>query len=355
MRPTRPARSPHSSARASFVRSGIAVYGVSPGTGRRPPRRRPAPGDVAARPGLVRQARAGGHGDLLRAAPHASPSATTIATLPIGYADGVPRRLHAVGGEVLLGGRRRPIVGAITMDQLMVDCGDDEVSVGDEAVLIGAQGDERITATEWADRLDTIGYEIVCGISARIERRYTVVVARSSHVACWRSAPRRSPARMPSPRRSPGWRGAGDIIVLAGEMGAGKTAFAQGFGAALGVDRADHLADVQPGAQLPAGPRRPAPRRRVPPVHPARAGRPRARRAGRRPRHRAGRVGRRGRGGVRRAPHGAPRRADDDEDDGARRRRRRLRPRRAARDHDQRVGPSWAARWAALRAAVCSC
>jgi len=104
---------------------------------------------------------------------HTTSSPTTIATLPIGYADGVPRRLHAVGGAVLLGGRRRPIVGAITMDQLMVDCGDDDVSVGDEAVLIGAQGDERITATEWAARLDTIGYEIICGISARIERRYT--------------------------------------------------------------------------------------------------------------------------------------------------------------------------------------
>ncbi len=86
-------------------------------------------------------------------------------------ADGVPRRLHAVGGEVLLGGRRRPIIGAITMDQLMVDCGDDPVAVGDEAVLIGEQGEEQITATEWADRLGTIGYEIICGISARIERR----------------------------------------------------------------------------------------------------------------------------------------------------------------------------------------
>ena len=54
----------------------------------------------------------------------------------------------------------------------MVDCGDDPVVVGDEAVLIGRQGDAEVTATEWADRLGTINYEIVCGISARLPRRY---------------------------------------------------------------------------------------------------------------------------------------------------------------------------------------
>ena len=91
--------------------------------------------------------------------------------MPIGYADGVSRRSFAVGAEVLVGGARRPIVGVVTMDQLMVDIGDDEVAAGDHVVLIGAQGDERILATEWADRLGTIGYEIVCGISARVPRR----------------------------------------------------------------------------------------------------------------------------------------------------------------------------------------
>jgi alanine racemase len=55
----------------------------------------------------------------------------------------------------------------------MVDCGDDAVAIGDEAMLIGSQGDERISATEWADRLGTIGYEVVCGISGRVDRRYT--------------------------------------------------------------------------------------------------------------------------------------------------------------------------------------
>jgi alanine racemase len=56
------------------------------------------------------------------------------------------------------------------MDQLMVACGDDPIAVGDEVVLLGQQGDERITVDEWAGRLDTIGYEVVCGISGRIER-----------------------------------------------------------------------------------------------------------------------------------------------------------------------------------------
>jgi alanine racemase len=103
---------------------------------------------------------------------YAAPSDTTIATVPVGYADGVPRRLYATGGEVLIRGRRYPIAGVVTMDQLMVDCGDDDIAVGDEVVLIGTQGDLEITANEWGDRLGTIGYEIVCGISARVPRVY---------------------------------------------------------------------------------------------------------------------------------------------------------------------------------------
>ncbi|MCB1259427.1 MAG: hypothetical protein KDB33_03365, partial [Acidimicrobiales bacterium] len=97
---------------------------------------------------------------------------TTVATVPIGYADGVPRRLASVGGSVLIGGRRRPIVGVVTMDQLMVDCGDDEVAEGDEVVLIGRQGSEVVLADDWAVPLGTIGYEIVCGIGPRVPRLY---------------------------------------------------------------------------------------------------------------------------------------------------------------------------------------
>ncbi|MGC1511856.1 MAG: alanine racemase C-terminal domain-containing protein, partial [Acidimicrobiales bacterium] len=109
---------------------------------------------------------------------HRCESDTVVATVPIGYADGVPRRLSEVGGEVLIGGRRRPIVGTITMDQILVDCGPPDeamTTVGDEVVLIGEQGDERVTADEWAGRLGTISYEVVCGISPRVPRRYSRV------------------------------------------------------------------------------------------------------------------------------------------------------------------------------------
>jgi alanine racemase len=83
----------------------------------------------------------------------------------------VPRRLFQTGGHVLVGGKPRPIVGVVTMDQLTVDCGDDAVAVGDPVALIGPQGESAIRAEDWAVALGTIGYEIVCGVSARVERR----------------------------------------------------------------------------------------------------------------------------------------------------------------------------------------
>lgn len=162
----------HPEARYSLVRTGIAVYGISPGTGVDHHTERlgllPAM-SLHARVSHVKRVATGDRVSYgLR---HTFDRATTVATLPLGYADGVPRRLFAAGGQVLIGGRRRRIVGVVTMDQLMVDCGDDDVQVGDHAVLIGSQGDQTVTATEWADLLGTIGYEIVCGISARVERR----------------------------------------------------------------------------------------------------------------------------------------------------------------------------------------
>jgi alanine racemase len=97
-----------------------------------------------------------------------------IATVPIGYADGVPRALGRTSIQVLLNGVPRTIAGTITMDQLMIDCeSDSSVMVGDEVVLIGKQGEHSVTADDWAQALDTIGYEIVCGISPRIFRRYS--------------------------------------------------------------------------------------------------------------------------------------------------------------------------------------
>jgi alanine racemase len=161
----------HPRARRSLVRVGIGLYGISPGAdldglcGDL----RPAM-TLCARVAFVKRVEAGSR--ISYGLRHEFERATVVATVPIGYADGVPRRLGSTGAEVLVGGRRRPIVGAVTMDQLMVDCGPaGDVAVGDTVVLIGTQGEERIRAEEWADRLGTIGYEIVCGVGARVPRR----------------------------------------------------------------------------------------------------------------------------------------------------------------------------------------
>ena len=163
----------HPASRYDLVRVGIAVYGISPG---------PGVDDLAgdlrpvmslrARVSLVKRAAEATH--VSYGWRHRFEQETTLATVPIGYADGVPRRLGTLpdrpGTEVLIGGRRHRIVGVVTMDQLMVDVGDSGVAVGDEVVLIGRQGDEQISAEDWATRLGTIGYEVVCGISPRVPR-----------------------------------------------------------------------------------------------------------------------------------------------------------------------------------------
>jgi alanine racemase len=97
---------------------------------------------------------------------------TWIATVPIGYADGVARA-HTNNGEVLISGRRRPIVGTVSMDNITVDLGPcAEVGVGEEVVLIGRSGEERITAEEVARRIDTINHEVLCRLSDRVTRRW---------------------------------------------------------------------------------------------------------------------------------------------------------------------------------------
>ncbi len=96
---------------------------------------------------------------------------TTIVTLPIGYGDGYPRNLSNLS-SVLIKGRRFKISGRVCMDQVMVDVGDVRVRVGDEAVLIGTQGKNKITTEELAGFAGTIPYEIVCGLGSRIPRVY---------------------------------------------------------------------------------------------------------------------------------------------------------------------------------------
>lgn len=96
----------------------------------------------------------------------------TVVTAPIGYADGFSRSLTK-SGSALIGGKRFPLAGTVTMDQIVIDVGDEEVGIDDEVVLIGSQGSEEISADEWADVLDTITYEVVCSIGPRVPRRYT--------------------------------------------------------------------------------------------------------------------------------------------------------------------------------------
>lgn len=164
--------------RYDLVRCGIALYGIPPA---------PAlDGLVDLRPALslvsevsyVKDVPAGeGISYGLR---QRTSRDTTVATIPIGYADGVFRALPigARPAEVLIHGRRRPMIGVVTMDQLMVDCGPevagvDAVHRGDPVVLLGAQGDERVTPDEWAQKLGTISYEVVCAIGPRVTRRYS--------------------------------------------------------------------------------------------------------------------------------------------------------------------------------------
>jgi alanine racemase len=96
---------------------------------------------------------------------------SSIATVPVGYADGYSRLLSNKA-HVLIRGRAYPVAGTVTMDQLMVDCGDDPVEAGDEVVLIGHQGDAAVTADDLASWMGTISYEVVCGVSERVPREY---------------------------------------------------------------------------------------------------------------------------------------------------------------------------------------
>lgn len=96
---------------------------------------------------------------------------TTIANIPIGYADGY-FRLLTNKTHVLIGGNAYPVVGSICMDQMMANVGDADIHVGDEVVIFGKQGKNQITALQLANILGTIPYEICCAISARVPRIY---------------------------------------------------------------------------------------------------------------------------------------------------------------------------------------
>ena len=96
---------------------------------------------------------------------------TEIATVPIGYADGYPRALSGIG-RVIVNGHFAPIVGRICMDMFMIDVTGMNVSVGDEVILIGSDGDLSVDADYIAKLTGTISYEILCGVGKRIPRKY---------------------------------------------------------------------------------------------------------------------------------------------------------------------------------------
>ncbi|WP_405924294.1 alanine racemase [Streptomyces sp. NBC_00035] len=157
-----------------LVRTGIAVYGVSPspeiGT----------PADFGLRPVMTLSASLalvkhveGGHG-VSYGHHYITPGDTTLGLVPVGYADGIPR--HASGtGPVLVGGKLRTVAGRIAMDQFVVDLGGDEPEVGAEAVLFGPGDRGEPTAEDWARAAGTIAYEIVTRIGTRVPRVYVKV------------------------------------------------------------------------------------------------------------------------------------------------------------------------------------
>jgi alanine racemase len=154
-----------------LVRPGVAVYGLSPV----PDRGRPE--DFGLRPAmtlsstvaLAKRVPAGEGVSYLHR--YVTERETTLALVPLGYADGVPRAATNTA-EVLLGGRRRTIAGTVCMDQFVLDVGDDAVTAGDEVVLFGPGSAGEPTAQDWAEALGTINYEIVTRVGARVPRSY---------------------------------------------------------------------------------------------------------------------------------------------------------------------------------------
>lgn len=159
----------HPETHLDMVRIGLMIYGIYPAGG--------AHRSIALRPALsfktrvVYLKRVPRETSLSYGGTYVTSGETTIATLPVGYADGYSRRLSN-RSQVLIKGKRFPVVGRISMDMTLVDIGDAKIDVGDEAMLIGTQGMETISVDEIARLEDTVSYEIICGIGKRVQRIY---------------------------------------------------------------------------------------------------------------------------------------------------------------------------------------
>lgn len=154
-----------------LVRTGIALYGISPGPECGTPAElglRPAMSLLA--PVVLTKRVPAGHG-VSYGLTWTTPRETTLALVAAGYGDGVPRAASDIG-PLQLGGARRHVVGRVAMDQVVVDLGDEDVPPGTDAVLFGPGDDGAPTAADWADACGTIAYEIVTRIGPRVPREY---------------------------------------------------------------------------------------------------------------------------------------------------------------------------------------
>jgi alanine racemase len=154
-----------------MVRPGIASYGLYPSdeVNKKHVSLKPA---MALKARIIHLKKVSAGFKVSYGSTHETPKATTIATIPIGYADGLNRLLSS-SGRMLVHGQRAPIIGRVCMDLTMLDVGHiDNVQMGDEVVIFGRQGSDSITIDEIASALNTINYEIVSTITARVPRVY---------------------------------------------------------------------------------------------------------------------------------------------------------------------------------------
>ncbi|HAM25352.1 MAG TPA: alanine racemase [Microbacteriaceae bacterium] len=158
------------SSRFDLVRLGIGAYGLSPFDDE-------SSADLGLRPALELSAavasvkRVPEGSGVSYGYDHRTRAASTLALIPLGYGDGIPRHASNLG-PVSINGRNYRVAGRVAMDQFVVDAGDDQVAVGDRAILFGDPATGVPSADDWAEAADTINYEIVTRLGGRIERTY---------------------------------------------------------------------------------------------------------------------------------------------------------------------------------------